>query len=664
MTKNAYYNLFDLLGLANSINESTGSKEIDSIIRDTIIKTIFYSSKIEGNSLGEEAAVLLINNNFVEKDSIFEDYIELLNHKDLYYLIHNLKDRKVTSEDIIGMQKMLFNNIIGMPVGIRQGPGSVGGHLLKTDKDYYNDIDYSVEILNRQADSKCDALLNAIEFHLRFVSLHPFEDGNGRISRLFMNFYLLKNGMHPLLVSTSEKAPYFNSLAVFHFTDNPEFFTALTVAFYLRDSLGELGGHIKENRKYLSDDYLAFADTLLIYVNKIGSTELQNDINRLLASESNKAKAGALWLTFYANIKDYNIPLTLVNSSDSNLRSLALLVLDNMIDNDFDTYSKIFEYAATGDKDKNVRMVALNVLGYRSKGFKHDIVSKLIEGKDNDIIIQLLNVLHYKHNNRDSLHLIHKLINNEIKDVKVKAYQAFVVNANDNEIVEILNKLYNEDHELLEPVMYRTIRDLSAGKDKSKGNRLNSNIISHELIDIASKNKQVRGFLLRYLSYMDFVNENYISMAENVLKAGDSTDAEKGYCIYILSKSKTYEEIRKSYNIDFDSKNGLVENVALALSYFNNLPEINGVKRIFDINNSQLNEVSAIEISKYIAKNKFGNDFLIAMERELDRVVSMPGRDAFEYRMEYLLLNKLRLLPILRNENKKDTTQKMILSRQ
>lgn len=45
--------------------------------------------------------------------------------------------------------------------------------------------------------------------HLKFVKIHPFRDGNGRISRLLMNFVLLKNGYPLLNIFDSEKILYY-----------------------------------------------------------------------------------------------------------------------------------------------------------------------------------------------------------------------------------------------------------------------------------------------------------------------------------------------------------------------------------------------------------------------------------------------------------------------
>lgn len=48
--------------------------------------------------------------------------------------------------------------------------------------------------------------------HLKFVTIHPFTDGNGRISRLMMNFVLKKNKFPLLDVPYTKRAAYYNAL--------------------------------------------------------------------------------------------------------------------------------------------------------------------------------------------------------------------------------------------------------------------------------------------------------------------------------------------------------------------------------------------------------------------------------------------------------------------
>jgi Fic family protein len=58
--------------------------------------------------------------------------------------------------------------------------------------------------------------LNAIELaalsHLKFESVHPFGDGNGRIGRLIMNFILNKNGYPMLDIRYTDRQSYYNAL--------------------------------------------------------------------------------------------------------------------------------------------------------------------------------------------------------------------------------------------------------------------------------------------------------------------------------------------------------------------------------------------------------------------------------------------------------------------
>ena len=52
----------------------------------------------------------------------------------------------------------------------------------------------------------------AASVHLKFVTIHPFGDGNGRISRLIMNFVLKDNNFPLLDIPYTKRTSYYNVL--------------------------------------------------------------------------------------------------------------------------------------------------------------------------------------------------------------------------------------------------------------------------------------------------------------------------------------------------------------------------------------------------------------------------------------------------------------------
>ena len=58
--------------------------------------------------------------------------------------------------------------------------------------------------------------------HLQLAKIHPFLDGNGRLSRLMMNFILVKNGLLPISISVKKRLQYFTLLEEFKVNKNPQ----------------------------------------------------------------------------------------------------------------------------------------------------------------------------------------------------------------------------------------------------------------------------------------------------------------------------------------------------------------------------------------------------------------------------------------------------------
>lgn len=72
------------------------------------------------------------------------------------------------------------------------------------------------DLLNWYSEQKektdINPILFASQFHYKFIRIHPFDDGNGRLARLLMNFILIQFGYPPAIIKTEDKDNYFAAL--------------------------------------------------------------------------------------------------------------------------------------------------------------------------------------------------------------------------------------------------------------------------------------------------------------------------------------------------------------------------------------------------------------------------------------------------------------------
>ena len=73
-----------------------------------------------------------------------------------------------------------------------------------------------IQVKNFYMDLRSSADLNPIELaawtHAEFVRIHPFTDGNGRTSRLIMNYQLMAHGFLPVDIPVARRLDYYAAL--------------------------------------------------------------------------------------------------------------------------------------------------------------------------------------------------------------------------------------------------------------------------------------------------------------------------------------------------------------------------------------------------------------------------------------------------------------------
>lgn len=174
--------------------------------------------------------------------------------------------------------KMLFDGIVkSQKLGtFRVGRIKITGAKIESPEYDINDwirlwCDYTEYVYSHHPIHEA-----AARTHVLFESIHPFEDGNGRIGRILLNFYLLKNGYMNITIKGIDQ------------TDRDEYITALEKA---EEGIRGIFKHspkdftpehldkmfIKDQTKELSS--IIFEQLIRAIDNYICSTEQTIDVN-------------------------------------------------------------------------------------------------------------------------------------------------------------------------------------------------------------------------------------------------------------------------------------------------------------------------------------------------------------------------------------------------
>lgn len=195
------------------------SESVKRLAEDFMIDFVYNSNAIEGNTLTLEETALVLKEGITIDKKPLSHHLEAVGHKEAYYYIEEIvKDEEELTEQIIkNIHSLVLMGASSDKGKYRSVPVRITGSNHKPAQPF--EIPLQMEQLMAEYDTDMRDM-HVVEriaiFHLKFESIHPFIDGNGRIGRLLMNLDLLSSGYPPINMKFQDTRRYYDSFKHYH----------------------------------------------------------------------------------------------------------------------------------------------------------------------------------------------------------------------------------------------------------------------------------------------------------------------------------------------------------------------------------------------------------------------------------------------------------------
>jgi Fic family protein len=222
------------------LNKLKGQKNWENTLFPWLRTELTYTSNsLEGNTLSLVETSLIINENQSVAGKNLREIYEAQNHALAWDFVQNnlltKKTQELKEDDFLAIHALILKNIDDQNAGKYRnvavriaGSNNIFPNFLKVNQLMENIFE---ELNKALTDTEEKTLETAILTHLKIVKIHPFTDGNGRTTRLFMNAILMQNNLPPIDILPENRQLYLESLENSDF-EKPKQFLETMLAFY------------------------------------------------------------------------------------------------------------------------------------------------------------------------------------------------------------------------------------------------------------------------------------------------------------------------------------------------------------------------------------------------------------------------------------------------
>ena len=191
-----------------------------NLYHKTQLEFAYNTNHIEGSTITKDETASIYDTGTIltssDKVIVLKDATEIKNHFTLFKYMLDTVDDELT-EDMIKKYHFILKN--GTLTDEEKEWFNVGEY--KKFKNFVGDITTSLpknvssdmkKLLNWYNKIENKTIEDIIEFHVRFESIHPFQDGNGRVGRMIMFKECLYNDIMPFYIEDRNKDFYIRGL--------------------------------------------------------------------------------------------------------------------------------------------------------------------------------------------------------------------------------------------------------------------------------------------------------------------------------------------------------------------------------------------------------------------------------------------------------------------
>lgn len=204
--------------LLQTLREEKSVRLPGGIYHELQVRMTYSSNHIEGSKLSEDQTRMIFETNTIDvgEGVPVDDILETVHHFRAIDYVIDVAEESLTEDIIKDLHRILKQDtkdsaLSWFVVGdYKKRANVVGGHETAKPKE----VPARMKALLSEYEALSEVTIkDIINFHYEFESIHPFQDGNGRVGRLIALKECLRYSIVPFIIEESKKNFYYRGLS-------------------------------------------------------------------------------------------------------------------------------------------------------------------------------------------------------------------------------------------------------------------------------------------------------------------------------------------------------------------------------------------------------------------------------------------------------------------